>query len=93
MDHDRIVALDIENADLEQRAVESWADEQDQVITQKHPSHSVANRVPYVRVDDTMLPGWLTDPHLDKIACLADTTADYGWAPRLYAPQRYSRDG
>jgi hypothetical protein len=67
----RVVALDVENPDLEQRSVGCGADEHDQVIIQEHASHRVANGVPYVLVENAVLSRWLTDPHLDNAACLA----------------------
>jgi hypothetical protein len=39
-------------------------------IIQEHASHGVANRVPYVRIDNAVLSRWLADTHLDNIACL-----------------------
>src|SRR6266851_5034570 len=39
VDHDGVVALDVENPDLEQRSVGCGADEHDQVIIQEHASH------------------------------------------------------
>ncbi len=64
MDDDRVVALDVEHADLEQRSVGRRADEHDQVIIQMHPSRGVANGVPYVCVVDAVLSRWLSDPYL-----------------------------
>ncbi len=72
MDDDWIIALDIEHADLEQRSVGCRSDEHHQVIIEKDAPHSVANGVPYVRIDDAVLSRWLTDTHQDNIACLVD---------------------
>lgn len=76
MDYDWVVALEVQDADLEQRPVCCWADEHDQVVIQKYPSHRVANGMPYVRVGDPVSSRWLADPHLDNIACLRDGTVD-----------------
>ncbi len=70
MDDDWVIALDIEYADLKQRSVGPRSDEHHQVIVQKHAPHGVANRMPYVRIDNAVLSRWLTDTHLDNIACL-----------------------
>ena len=75
MDHDWILALDVEDADLEQRPVSCWADEHRQVIVEKYSSHRIANCMPYIRVGDPVLSRWFADPHLDNIACLAGTTS------------------
>src|SRR5271163_1560694 len=72
MDHDWVVASDVEDADLKQRAVRCWAYEHRQIVVEEYSSHRVANGMPYVRVGDAVVSRWLTDPHLDNIACLAD---------------------
>ena len=72
MDDDWVIAFDIEYTDLEQRSVGRWSDEYHQVIVQEHTPHGVANGMPYVSIDKAMLSRWLTDTHLDNIACLTD---------------------
>jgi hypothetical protein len=61
-----------------------WAYEHRQVVVEEYSSHRVANGMPYVRVGDTVLSRWLTDPRLDNIACLADDTVDLTPAPTGY---------
>ena len=85
MDHDWVVAFDVEDADLEQCSVRCWAYEHRQVVIEEYSSHRVANGMPYVRVGDAVLSRWLTDPHLDNIACLADDIVDRTPAPAGYA--------
>jgi hypothetical protein len=72
VDDDGVVAVDIEDSDLQQCSVGGRSDEHDQVVVQVYAPHSVSDRVPYVRVRDLVLSRWRTDPHLDNIACLAD---------------------
>jgi hypothetical protein len=76
VDHDWVVAFDVEDADLKQRPVRCWADEHCQVVVQEYSSHRIANCMPYVRVGDPVLSRWFADPHLDNIACLADDIVD-----------------
>jgi hypothetical protein len=85
VDHDWVVAFDVEDADLEQCSVCCWAYEHRQVVVEVYSSHRVANGMPYVRVDDPVLSRWLTDPHLDNIACLEDDIVDRTSAPVGYA--------
>jgi hypothetical protein len=70
MDDDGIFSVDVEDADLERCPVGGWSDEHYQVVVQKHSSHGVTHRVPYVRVSDAVLAPWVANPHLDNIACL-----------------------
>ncbi len=55
MDHDWVVAFDIEDADLKERPVRRRADEHRQVVVERYSSHRIANRVPYVRLGDPVL--------------------------------------
>jgi hypothetical protein len=71
VDRDWVVAFDVEDADLEQCSVRCWAYEHRQVVIEEYSSYRVANGMPYVRLGDPVLSRWLTDPHLDNIACLA----------------------
>lgn len=48
VDDNRIVTIDVEDADLEQLSVGRWADQHDQLILKVHPSHRVTHGVPYV---------------------------------------------
>ena len=48
-----------------------WSDEHRQILFQDDPAHRGADGVSDVRVDNTVLPRWLTNPHLDKITCLS----------------------
>jgi hypothetical protein len=79
MDHDWVVAFYVEDADLKQRPVRCWAYEHRQLVVEKYSSHRVTHGMPYVRVGDAVLSRWLTDPHLDNIACLGDDIG--GFAP------------
>lgn len=72
MDHDWVVAFDIEDANLQQRPINGWADQHHQVFIQKDSSHRVPNCMPYLHVGDPVLSRRLTDPHLDNIDCLLD---------------------
>jgi hypothetical protein len=51
-----IVAIDIENTDLQERAIGRRADQHRQVVVHLDPTHRVANGVQDVRVTDAMLP-------------------------------------
>lgn len=77
MDHDWVIAFNVEDADLEQRPVCCWSDEHRQVVIEKYSSHRIANGMPYIRVGDPVLSRWLADPHLDNIACLSDDIVDH----------------
>lgn len=72
VDDDGVVAVDVEDSDLQQCSVGGRSDEHDQVVVQVYASHCVSDRVPYVRVRDVVLSRWRTDPHLGNIACLDD---------------------
>lgn len=71
MDDDRVVAVDVKDADLQEGSVGGWSNEHRQILFQDDAAHSCADGVPDVRVDNTVFPRWLTNPHLDKIACLS----------------------
>lgn len=88
VDDDGVLAVDVEDADLEQRSVARWPDQHDQVIIEEHSSHRVANGVPYVPVGDAVLSGWLANPHLDNIACLGRAARS---ALHLGRPRRAGR--
>jgi hypothetical protein len=77
MDHDWVLAFDVEDADLKQRPVRCRANEHRQVVVEKYSSHRIANGMPYVRLGDPVLSRWLADPHLDNIACLPDDIVDH----------------
>lgn len=87
MDHDWVVAFDVEDADLEQRSVCCWAYKHRQVVIEKYSSRRVAHGMPYVRLGDLVSSRWLADPHLDNITCLADDTD--GFAPSV--PDGYTK--
>jgi hypothetical protein len=72
MDHDWVLAFDVEDADLKQHPVRCWANKHRQVVVEKNSSHRIANGMPCVRLGDPVLSRWLADPGLDNIACLAD---------------------
>lgn len=87
MDHDWVVAFDIEDADLEQRPIRCWAYEHRQVVVEAYSSHRVAHGMPDVRLGDPVLSRCLADPHLDNIACLADDIGSF--APSV--PDGYTK--
>jgi len=69
MDYDRIVALDVENTDLQQRAGGCRPDQHGQILGHLDATDRITYRVPDVCIADAVLPGWPTDPHLDNVAC------------------------
>lgn len=71
MDHDRILAGQVEHADLEESAVGAGSDQHRQVVVHRDPADSVPDRVIDVGAGDPVLARWITDPHLDNVACLA----------------------
>jgi hypothetical protein len=52
MEDDRVLPVDVEDSDLEQRSVSCRSDEHPRVVVQGDPPHGVANGVPYARVRD-----------------------------------------
>jgi hypothetical protein len=89
VNHNRIITIDIEDADLEQLSVSRWADQHDQLVLKVHPSHRVTHGVPNVCVGDAMLSRWLAYPHLDNIACLARLIGVLEAAPYGYMHLRH----
>ena len=71
MDYDRILAVDVENTDLQQRAGGCRPDQHGQILSHLDATDRITNRVPDVCIADAVLPGWPTDPHLDNLACRA----------------------
>jgi len=71
MDSNGVVAVKIEDADLQQCSVGRWPDEHGQVLAHVTPAHGIAYRVLDVVVGHAMVPGRLADPHLDKLPCLS----------------------
>ena len=76
VDHDWVVAFEIEDANLKQRPINRGADQHDQALIQRDLSHRVPNRMPYLHVGDPVLSRRLADPHQDNIGCLVDDTAE-----------------
>ena len=70
MDDHRIVAVEVQDADLQERAVAVRADEHQNLI-HVETLHRIANSVEHVIVIYTMLSGWFADPHLDNLPCLS----------------------
>jgi len=62
VDDDWVIALDVEDSDLEQRPVCCWADEHGQLVIEEDSSHRVAHGVPCVRVGYSVLSCRLADP-------------------------------
>jgi hypothetical protein len=71
VDHDWVVSIRVEDADLKQRSIEGWADEHCEVVVQTYFSHGVAHGVHDVDVSDPVLASWVAYSHSDNIACLA----------------------
>lgn len=69
MDDNRILAFQIEDADLEQRAVDRGTDEHGELVIDEL-TDGVVHRVLDVVIGDSVSTRWLSNPHLDKISCL-----------------------
>jgi hypothetical protein len=69
MDDDRILAFEIEDSDLEQRAVSCGTDQDRELVTDVLADR-IAQGVLDVLVRYSMSARRLTDPHLDKLSCL-----------------------
>lgn len=86
MDGDGVLSQEVEHADLQQPPVSCRSDEHCQVVVQDDVAYGVGDSVSDVVVSNAVVPGWLTDPHLDNIACLA-----YNVRGRLGAIERRLR--
>jgi len=70
VDDDRILAFEIQDADLQQPPISSGSDHHGEIFIEVDPPHGVAHGVPDVLFVDGVLPGRLANPHLDNIPCL-----------------------
>jgi hypothetical protein len=77
VNEDGVIAVDIEHADLQQRAVAGWADQHRQFVVHDHAAHRGARRVQHVDIGDAVLTGWDRSP-LDNVACLGASVNDEG---------------
>ena len=74
---DRVVSVDIEDADLQECSVGGWSDKHRQVFVYADLAHRGTDGMQDVRVDNSVLARWLTDPHLDNISCLGSSVKEY----------------
>jgi hypothetical protein len=70
MNEDRVLAVDIEDAELQQRSVAGRPDQHCQLIVHDHAAYRGADGVQHVVVGDAVLSGWRAATHLDNVACL-----------------------
>ena len=83
MNEDGVLAVDIKDADLQQRSVAGWPDQHRQLVVHDHAAHRGANRVQHVDIGNAVLTGWRTDPHADNLACLVTSVNDEGYRRRF----------
>jgi hypothetical protein len=72
VDQHGVVAIEVEHADLQERPVGGWSDEQGEVILEGDSPDGVTCGVQNVFVRDPVPPRWLSNPHGDNICCLPD---------------------
>jgi hypothetical protein len=70
VDYHRVVTVEVEDANLEQRTVCARSDQHRQLLIESDPPHGVPDRMQHVTVTDRVLPGRFADPHLDNLRCL-----------------------
>jgi len=69
MDHDRIVSVNIEDADLQERPVRCRSDQHREPLIHDDTAYRVAHGVKHVQLDDPVFARRVADPHSDNVSC------------------------